>query len=98
MALRILTRSGARKGKVIHYFQFRRMMKTIVLPAGLSSDLDWKVQMKRKTLRDLMGIRLCFSIPDQAAFNSYILAIDQFSKVWKEFASRSKGVVLYRGS
>jgi hypothetical protein len=72
-------------------------MKTLVLPAGLSSDLDWNLDAANEADEILWELDFAF-IPDQAAFNSYILAIDQFVKVWKGFADRSKGVILYRGS
>lgn len=72
-------------------------MKTIRLPAGLNSDLDWNINEESENI--LWELDFEFGDPsDQAAFNSYILAMDQFSKVWKKFADRSIGVVLYRGS
>ncbi len=75
----------------------------ILLPAGLSSDLDWKIQIGdvEEILWEFdFGFSAsCLFLNDQAAFNAYILAIDQFCNgLWKEFSSRSKGVVLYRGS
>ena len=72
-------------------------MRTIVLPAGLSSDLSWNLEEAKEAESILWELDFAF-IYDQAAFNSYILALDQFSRVWKEFAERSKGVILYRGS
>ncbi len=79
-------------------------MKTILLSAGLSSDLDWSVQ-KEQALQSnetiLWEMDFSFSATccnDQAAFNSYILATQQFCTLWKEFSHRSKGVVLYRGT
>ena len=72
-------------------------MKTIVLPAGLSSDLTWKLDEAKEAEEILWELDFDF-IFDQAAFNSYILALDQFAEVWKAFGDRSKGVVLYRGS
>jgi hypothetical protein len=74
----------------------------IILPAGLSSDLDWKTKIGEGDI--LWEFDFGFStsrllLNDQAAFNAYTLAIDLFSKtLWKEHASRSTGVVLYRGS
>lgn len=79
-------------------------MKTILLSAGLSSDLDWNAQREEAlhtNERVLWELDFSFSAScfhDQAAFNSYILAAQQFSELWKEFSSRSRGVVLYRGS
>lgn len=79
-------------------------MKTILLPAGLSSDLDWSAQREQALQSDeiiLWELDFCFSgssFHDQAAFNSYILATQEFCTLWKEFSHRSKGVVLYRGS
>jgi hypothetical protein len=79
-------------------------MKTILLPAGLSSDLDWSAQREQALQSDeviLWEMDFCFPSTlcnDQAAFNSYILAAQQFCQLWKEFSDRSKGVVLYRGS
>ena len=72
-------------------------MITIVLPAGLSSDLTWDLTQAKDAEQILWELDFDFTF-DQAAFNSYILALDQFTKVWKEFSDRSKGVVLYRGS
>lgn len=77
-------------------------MKTIVLPAGLASDLDWSAQKEQALHSDEILWEIDFhlstsSFHDQAAFNAYILAIGEFCKVWKEFADRSKGVILYRG-
>ena len=72
-------------------------MKTVILPAGLSSDLDWNLDEAREAEGVLWELDFDF-MWDQAAFNSYILALDQFAKVWKEFSERSKGVILYRGS
>lgn len=79
-------------------------MKTIVLPAGLASDLDWSAQREQALHCDEMILwELDFqlsasSFQDQAAFNAYILAIGEFCKIWKEFSARSRGAVLYRGS
>src|SRR5580704_3647702 len=73
-------------------------MNTIVLPAGLSSDLDWNLEEAKNSGEILWELDFAFSINDQAAFNAYVLAIDHFAPFWKEFADRSKGVVLYRGS
>ena len=71
-------------------------MKTILLDASLASDLTWD-------LTDVKGDQLLWELKfdfvfDQAAFNAYILAIDQFAKIWEQFKDRSRGVVLYRGS
>ncbi len=74
-----------------------RQVKTIVLPAGLSSDLTWDLTQAKDADQILWELDFAF-VPDQGAFNSYILALDQFAKVWKEFAERSKGVILFRGS
>lgn len=71
-------------------------MKTIVLPAGLSSDLAWDLTEAKDADQILWELDFAF-VYDQAAFNSYILALDQFVEVWKKFAS-SRGVILYRGS
>ena len=71
----------------------------IILPAGLASDLDWKIPETSEQV--LWEFDFGFSsenvfLNDQAAFNGYILAIEQFTKqLWN---SHSKGVVLYRGS
>ncbi len=74
-------------------------MKTIILPAGLSSDLDWNLKEANNVEQILWELDFGFSdLNNQAAFNSYILAINQFTKIWKEFAERSKGIILYRGS
>jgi len=74
-------------------------MKNIRLPAGLSSDLDWNLTEAKESHAILWELDFDFGdLKDQAAFNSYILAMDQFCQVWKKFADRSIGVVLYRGS
>ena len=71
-------------------------MKIILLDASLASDLTWDLTAVN---HDQLLWELKFDfIFDQAAVNAYILAIDQFAKVWDEFKDRSKGVVLYRGS
>src|SRR4051812_33387215 len=72
-------------------------MKTLILPAGLSSDLTWNLDEAKDSDEILWELDFAF-VFDQAAFNSYILALDLFAEVWKAFAERSKGVVLYRGS
>jgi hypothetical protein len=70
-------------------------MKTILLDASLASDLTWDLSDVNGQI--LWELRFDF-VFDQAAFNAYILAIDQFAKVWQQFKDCSKGVVLYRGS
>lgn len=67
------------------------------LPAGLSSDLDWDLTEVKDAHEILWELDFDF-ILDQGAFNSYILALDQFAKVWQAFGERSRGVILYRGS
>ncbi len=78
-------------------------MKTIVLPAYPSHDLDWE-------LEDVNASELLFEfnfgwnrgpflINDPALFQSYTLALDQFSKdIWPSVQERCPGVILYRGS
>jgi hypothetical protein len=81
-------------------------MKTIILPADLTSDLDWAVQRQEALASSeslLWELDFGFHAPrfflnDQAAFQSFTLAMDQFCLLWKEFSARSKGVILYRGS
>ncbi len=76
-------------------------MKTIILPAGVSNDLDWRLQKEeaRNTSEQILWEFDFAFVHDQPAFNAYILAVDHFcTDIWKEFADRSKGVVLYRGS
>ena len=79
-------------------------MKRIILPASVSSDLDWSEQ-----ICDMQGpvlIELDFGwnkaplfINDSATFQSYVLALDQFSQaIWPRIKDSSIGVVLYRGS
>ena len=77
-------------------------MKRLLLPATLASDLDWTSQREEalsiedEILWEFDFGRMTF---DRGAFHAYVLAIEQFSAgLWKEFSSRSKGIVLYRGS
>lgn len=65
-------------------------MKTIRLPAHLASDLDWTEYKAEGEI--LWELDFDFQFND-AAFKSYILAVEQFVK---EFPGAS--VVLYRGS
>ena len=88
------------KGKTIRYFQFRKR-STIVLPANFQSDLDWKIQ--REQALEASSILWEFDFGgmkhDPAAFSGSILAIEHFTKtLWEEFAEKSRGVVLFRGS
>jgi hypothetical protein len=77
-------------------------MKTLILPATLASDLDWTCQREEAISKEdeiLWEFDFGRMIFDRAAFHGYVLAIEQFSTgLWKEFSSRSKGIVLYRGS
>ncbi|MGH2638917.1 MAG: hypothetical protein ACRDF4_06505 [Rhabdochlamydiaceae bacterium] len=79
-------------------------MKTIILPASVSSNLDWSHQ-----LHEIQGPVLVeldfgwnqgpFFVNNPATFQSFTLALDQFSKdVWPLIKDHSPGVVLYRGS
>lgn len=71
-------------------------MRHIILPAHLQSDLDWKLpdSLKEPILWELdFGFKERVFLSDQAAFQAYIFAIEQFSKMIP-----SKRVVLYRGS
>lgn len=75
-------------------------MKTIVLPAYPSHDLDWCHKLEEikdpETLFefDFGWNRGPFFINDPVLFQSYTIALEQFSKSIK----RCAGVVLYRGS
>lgn len=77
-------------------------MKTIVLPAYPSHDLDWNLDLDADELLfefDFGWNRGPFLINDPALFQSYTLALDQFSNdVWPAVQNRCCGVVLYRGS
>ncbi len=81
----------------------------IRLPAHLSDDLDWS---KEKALAERMieagkylfweiDLGLCsfqFTPEDSAAFYSFSLAIEEFSKqLWPVFRNHTFGVSLYRG-
>ena len=79
-------------------------MKSLILPASISSDLDWSKELD--AIQGPMLIELDFGwnqgpffVNDLAAFQIYIFALDQFSKdVWPLVKDHSQGVVLYRGS
>ena len=81
----------------------------IILPAMLLSDLDW-TEARQAALAAEAPILWEFDfgfnatqaplfLSDRALFHAFVLAIEEFSKrLWKEFSSRTQGVVLYRGS
>jgi hypothetical protein len=79
-------------------------MKTIILSASVSSDLDWSKQLSEMQGPVLIELDFGwnqgpFFVNDTAAFQTFTLALDQFSKdVWPLIKDRSQGVVLYRGS
>ncbi|MBP7074411.1 MAG: hypothetical protein KBA81_03390 [Rhabdochlamydiaceae bacterium] len=80
-------------------------MKTIVLPADASHDLDWTSQLKEISDSQILiefdfgWNKASFFVNDQAAFQTFILALDQFTqKVWPLIQDWCQGVVLYRGS
>jgi hypothetical protein len=80
----------ARKGESHPVLSIQKNMKTIRLPASLASDLDWTEYKAEGEI--LWELDFDFQFND-AAFKSYILAVEQFAK---EFPGAS--VVLYRGS
>ncbi len=79
-------------------------MKTIILPASISSDLDWSKEVQEMQGPVLIELdfgwnRGPFFVNDSAAFQTFTLALDQFSKdIWPLIKDNSLGVVLYRGS
>ena len=80
-------------------------MKTIVLPAYPSHDLDWTLQLQEISDSPILieidfgWDKAPFFVNDQAAFQSFTLALDQFTqKVWPLIQDRCQGVILYRGS
>lgn len=74
---------------------------TVVLPARLEQDLDWKVP-------ELVGPILWqvdfgletgeVPLDDEAAFRSYGIALDHFVEViWKRYREQTAGICLYAG-
>jgi tRNA (guanine-N7-)-methyltransferase len=89
------------KGRAIRYFQFT---KNLVLPASTQSDLNWSEELKKiPEERVLIEFNFgwnqgAFFVNDPVAFQSYVLALDLFSKeVWPQIKNRCAGVVLHRG-
>ncbi len=80
------------KGKTLRYYQFgNRNLKTVILDASISSDLNWTVPDVENILWELD-----FGVLKDIHFHTYALAVEHFAKnIWR---SDSKGVVLYRGS
>lgn len=81
-------------------------MKTVILPASISSELNWRCQIdEMKALEEPFLISLDFGfglspffLNDQTVFQTLILTIDQFSKeVWPLIKDRCRGLVLYQG-
>jgi tRNA (guanine-N7-)-methyltransferase len=87
------------KGRMIRYFQFLKL-KTAILPASVSSDLNWPTLDNPDLIEfDFGWNHVPFFINDPAAFQSYTLALDQFTKdVWPLVKDRAPGIILYRGS
>ena len=77
-------------------------MKRIILPASSSSDLDWPKEIIQGPVLiefDFGWNRGPFFVNDSVAFQSCVLALDQFSQeVWPRIKKCCAGVVLYRGS
>ncbi len=80
-------------------------MKTIVLPASPSSDLDWSLQLEEMKEGDFLVHldfgwgRSPFFLSDLVVFQTFSLALDQFSmEVWPLVKDRCQGVILFRGS
>lgn len=80
--------------------------KHIVLPAGLSADLDWKTQrllafQKASVLwqLDFSFSNMHFSPQDFLKSQSQLLAIEHFCRtIWNDFKKNTAGVVLYQGA
>ncbi len=79
----------------------------MILSADMASDLDWSQEIAQlKSSQGPVLIEFSFGwdkapflINDPAAFQSFTLALDQFSKdVWPLIQDRCKGAVLFRGS
>lgn len=81
----------------------------IVLPARLQDDLDWRkplelakryIQSSKHILWEIdLGLNhYLFDLKDTAAFFSFTVALEEFTKkVWPEFSPHTFGVVLYHG-
>lgn len=78
--------------------------KQIILPAGLSADLDWKTQellafQDASILWHLDFSTMYFSPQDFLKSQSQLLAIEHFSQtIWNNFKKNTAGVILYRGA
>lgn len=79
--------------------------KQIILPSGLSDDLNWKEQELIGTKEPLVLWYLDFSFQtlrfspcDSIILQSQILAMEHFSQtIWPSFRENTAGVVLYQG-
>jgi hypothetical protein len=80
-------------------------MISIVLPADLQADLNWKEQEMLAGEANRLFWELDFGLSrgplflnDTAHFLSYTLAIEQFLKVfWEQYKDHTVGLCLYRG-
>ncbi|VHO02686.1 hypothetical protein [Candidatus Rhabdochlamydia sp. T3358] len=80
--------------------------KQIILPAGLSADLDWKAQellafQESSVLwhLDFSFSSMHFSPQDFLKNQSYLIAIEHFGRtIWNDFKKNTTGVVLYQGA
>lgn len=80
--------------------------KQIILPSGLSEDLNWKEQEIIGSKESSILWHLDFSFPnmrfspqDFLKLQSQFIAMEHFSqKIWSRFEKNTSGVVLYQGS
>lgn len=81
-------------------------MKQILLPADSSSDLIWDLQIQEAHQAssilwefDFKLDSFPFFIDQQAAFQSYLLAIETFQQnILPLFSNKTKGCILYQGT
>lgn len=79
--------------------------KKIILPAGLSADLNWKTQehlaLQESSILwylDFSFSMMHFSPHDFLKNQSHLIAIEHFCQtIWKAFKKNTSGVILYEG-
>lgn len=80
--------------------------KQIILPAGLSDDLNWKEQELIGSQESSILWYLDFSFPnmrfspqDSLKLQAQFIAMEYFSKkIWSKFEKNTSGVILYQGT
>lgn len=79
--------------------------RKIVLPSGLSADLDWKTQkdlaLQESSILwhlDFSCFNMRFSPQDFLKNQSHLIAIEHFCQtIWSDFKKNTAGVILYEG-